>query len=108
MFFIYGAENSKACDKAEFMLYTLGVQYRLYIFGRDYTLKQLQRLIPGTETVPHIYHGAKYVGGIKELGEYLKNEEVIYESRSEYERSKKILEFLAERREGRKGDIHED
>lgn len=108
MFFIYGAENSKACDKAEFMLYTLGVHYRMYIFGRDYTIKQLHRLIPGAETVPHIYHGVKYIGGIKELSQYLKNEEVIYESRGEYERSKKILEFLAERRASGKGDVHEE
>lgn len=108
MFFIYGAENSRACDKAEFMLYTLGLEYRLYIFGRDYTLKQLNRLIPGTTVVPHIYHGTKYVGGIKELTDYLQNEEVIYESRSQSERSKKILEFLAERRAGGKGDVHEE
>lgn len=108
MFFIYGAENSRACDKAEFMLYTLGVNYRMYIYGRDYTLKQLNRIVPNVETVPQIFHGYKYIGGVKELGEYLKNEEVIYESRSESERSKKILEFLAERRAGGKGNIHED
>lgn len=107
MFFIYGAENSKACDKAEFMLYTLGIHYRLYIFGRDYTIKQLNRIVPNVESVPQIFHGYNYIGGLKELIEYLKNEEVIYESRSQSERTKKILEFLAERRNS-KGDIHEE
>ena len=71
MFFIYAAPNSKACDKAEFLLYTMGYNYRIYLYGIDYTLNQLQRLIPGTNTVPHIYHGTKYIGGIKELYEYL-------------------------------------
>ncbi len=71
MFFIYGALNSKACERAEFLLYTMGYEYRMYLYGIDYTLNQLQRLQPGTQTVPHIYHGAKYIGGVKELYEYL-------------------------------------
>jgi hypothetical protein len=71
MFFIYGARNSKACDKAEFLLYSMKYEYRMYLYGIDYTLNQLQRLQPNTQTVPHIYHGTKYIGGIKELYEYL-------------------------------------
>lgn len=71
MFFIYGAEGSKACDKAEFILYTLGHEYRHYLYGRDYTLNQLQRIVPGATTVPQIFLGVKYIGGIKELYEYL-------------------------------------
>jgi hypothetical protein len=71
MFFIYGAANSRACDKVEFILYTLGYDYRFYVYGRDYTLNQLQRLIPKCQTVPQIYHGTKYIGGLKELYEYL-------------------------------------
>jgi len=106
MFFIYGAENSKACDKAEFILYTLDIDYRIYIFGKDYTLKQLNRLVPDVQTVPQIYHGTKYIGGVKELATYLQNDEVVNESRSESERAKRIFELLTERRRG-KGDIHE-
>lgn len=71
MFFIYGAPNSRACERAEFLLYTMNYEYRMYLYGIHYTLNQLQRLRPGTQTVPHIYHGAKYIGGVKELYEYL-------------------------------------
>ena len=71
MFFIYGADGSRACDKAEFILFTLGHDYRHYVYGRDYTLNQLQKLVPGANSVPQIFLGAKYIGGIKELYEYL-------------------------------------
>jgi len=38
MFFVYGALNSKACDKAEFILHTRGLNYRMYRIGVDYTI----------------------------------------------------------------------
>jgi glutaredoxin len=71
MFFIYGAHGSKACDKAEFILFTLGHEYRFYCYGIDYTLAQIQRLVPGAKTVPQIFYGTKYIGGINELYEFL-------------------------------------
>ncbi len=73
MFFIYGAPNSRACEKAEFLLYTMNYEYRMYLYGIHYTLNQLRRLQPGTHTVPHVYDGTKYIGGVKELYEYLYN-----------------------------------
>lgn len=75
MFFIYGAHNSKACDRAEFLLHTMGQEYRFYCYGIDYTLTQLQRLVPGTQTVPHIFHGTKYIGGVNEIYKYLQKSE---------------------------------
>lgn len=109
MFFIYGAENSRACDKAEFLLYTMNLEYRLYIFGRDYTLKQLNRLVPGTTVVPHVYHGAKYIGGVKELYDYLHSEKVINDSETQSERSKKILGVSSDGDPRKsKGDVHKD
>ena len=71
MFFIYGASNSKACEKAELLLHATRSNYRFYLYGRDYTLNQLQRLVPGATTVPQIYYGTKYIGGIKELYDYI-------------------------------------
>lgn len=71
MFFVYGAYESKACDRAEFMLHMVGHEYRFYSFGIHYTLAQLQRLVPGAQTVPQIFHGTKYIGGINELVRYL-------------------------------------
>ncbi len=107
MFFIYGAENSKACDKAEFLLYSMSLEYRLYIFGRDYTLKQLHRLVPDATTVPHIYHGAKYIGGVKELYEYIHSDKVIINDKRESKRSEKILAKSPEDEQSG-GDVHKD
>lgn len=75
MFFIYGANNSKACDRAELLLYTLGYDYRIYRIGIDYTIKQLERLVPGVKTVPQVYHGTQYIGGMRELYEFLQQSE---------------------------------
>lgn len=107
MFFVYGADNSRACDKAEFLLYAAGLEYRIYVYGRDYTLRQLQRLVPGTETVPHIFHGAKYIGGVQQLFHYLHDNEVIRDFRRENEGVKRIFERSSSN-EPSEGDIHED
>jgi glutaredoxin len=75
MFFVYGANNSKACDRAEFLLCTLGYEYKIYRINVHYTLAQLERLVPGVKTVPQIYHGTQYIGGMKELNEFLQKSE---------------------------------
>jgi glutaredoxin len=74
MFFVYGAEGSKATERAENLLTMTGFQYRLFALDKDYTRGQLQRLRPGTTVIPHIYHNTKYVGTVKELYDYLYNE----------------------------------
>jgi hypothetical protein len=71
MYYIYGAKKSNATDKAENLLIVCNKQYKTFILGTDYTIDQLHRLIPGTETLPHIYDGTKYVGGLKDLYDYL-------------------------------------
>lgn len=107
MFFVYGAENSRACDKAEFLLYTMNLDYRIYIFGRDYTIKQLNRLIPNASTVPHVYHGTKYIGGVKELYTYLHGEEIIKNEQIESKRTKGIFTSPAEG-DADQSDIHKE
>ena len=71
MFFIYGANNSRGTERAEKLLNICRKEYKLFIYNRDFTYAQLQRLIPGTNVVPHIFDGANYVGGVKELYDYL-------------------------------------
>lgn len=71
MFYIYGAKNSRATDKAEQLVVLCQKPYKLFILGQDYTVQQLQRLIPKTDSVPHIYDGVNYIGGTKELYDYL-------------------------------------
>jgi hypothetical protein len=71
MFYVYGAKNSKATEKAELLLETARQDYRVFILGVGYTVNQLQKLVPGTDSVPHIFDGTKYIGGTKELYDYL-------------------------------------
>jgi hypothetical protein len=71
MFYIYGAKNSLATEKAENLLIICQKDYKTFILGKDYTIQQLHRLIPETNHVPHIYDGPKYIGGLKELYDYL-------------------------------------
>ena len=71
MFYIYGARNSNATDKAENLVIVCQKEFKTFIIGKDYTINQLQRLIPGANSVPHIYDGPKYIGGLKELYDYL-------------------------------------
>jgi glutaredoxin len=78
MFFIYGALNSKASERAEILLYAMQQEYRFYAYGRDYTLAQLRRLVPGADSVPQIFYGTQYIGGIKELYEYINASENCY------------------------------
>lgn len=91
MFFVYGADNSRACDKAEFILYSMGFDYRLYVFGRDYTINQLEKLVPGANSVPQIFHGTKYLGGVRELYDYVNSERVINGSKTESRTAKRIF-----------------
>jgi hypothetical protein len=71
MFYIYGARKSRATDQAENLLIVCQKQYKVFFLGEDYTINQLHRLIPNTKHVPHIYDGLIYVGGTKELYDYL-------------------------------------
>jgi hypothetical protein len=73
-YFVYGAEESKTTWKVEMLLTVCRRDYKLFLLGRDYTREQLNILVPGTDFVPHIYHDAKYIGGIKELYDYLYSE----------------------------------
>lgn len=71
MFYIYGARESRATEKAEHLLIICQKHYKLFLFNEDFTYDQLQRIVPGTKVVPHIFDGFKYVGGVKELYDYL-------------------------------------
>jgi hypothetical protein len=71
LYYIYGAVDSPASLKAEQLLQICKRHYKFFVFGRDFTLNQLQRLVPETQTVPHIYCDTTYIGGVKELYDHL-------------------------------------
>jgi glutaredoxin len=106
MFFVYGGQG-QASDKAEFILHALGYPYRFYTFRRDYTLAQLQKLVPNAKTIPHIFHGAKYIGGVQELYEYIYSNEVNDERERGHTSFAKKLDFDVENFQD-DGDLHQD
>lgn len=71
MYYIYGALESPATEKAENLLVICKKPYKLFIYGRDFTINQLHRLVPGTQVIPHIYMDTEYIGGVKELYDHL-------------------------------------
>ena len=73
-YYVYGAEESETTRKVELLLVVCRRDYKIFWLGEDYSIEQLRILVPETNFVPHIYHDAKYIGGIKELYDYLYSE----------------------------------
>lgn len=71
MYYIYGALDSKASEKAETLLTICRKHYKFFALGKDYTHTQLLRLVPETTVVPHIFEDTTYIGGVKELYDHL-------------------------------------
>jgi glutaredoxin len=107
MFFVYGGHNSPASDKAEFILHALSYPYKFYVFRQDYTLNQLQKLVPNAKTIPHIFHGAKYIGGVQDLYDYIYSNEVNDDTERKHAGFSRKLDFNVEDFQD-DGDIHKD
>jgi len=71
MYYVYGALNSKASEKAETLLTICRKHYKFFVLGKDYTPTQLKKLVPETNVVPHIFEDTTYIGGVKELYDHL-------------------------------------
>lgn len=71
MYYVYGALNSKASEKAELLLTVCRKHYKFFVLGTDYTPAQLLKLVPETTVVPHIFEDTTYIGGVKELYDHL-------------------------------------
>jgi glutaredoxin len=109
MFFVYGAANSKACEKAELLLYATRKEYRFYVYGRDYTLKQLQRLVPGANSVPQIFYGTKYLGGIRELYEFIyTGEDSSQQSIGEYRPTENFIDSFIQNKSNKDTDTKKE
>ena len=77
-FTLYGKNNCNFCRVAKQLLDANNLPYDVLLIPTDSTAKQLiervQESIPDAEvnSVPQIFHGPKYIGGTKELAEYVK------------------------------------
>lgn len=77
-FILYGKANCNFCRVAKQLLDSKNLPYDILLLSTDYTVKQLVKRIqestPDAEitSVPQIFHGNRYIGGAKELAEYVK------------------------------------
>lgn len=70
-YIVYGKPNCTGCIQAKVMLHNNGVNYDYVDISedqgaRDWILKE------GHRTVPQIYRGTYYIGGVEQLREELK------------------------------------
>ena len=70
---VYSQLYCTACVKAKTMLNNLGytVEERLIGQGGAWTKEQLLAAVPTARSVPQIFVNDLYIGGLKELREYL-------------------------------------
>lgn len=71
MITIYSRPGCKWCETSKSLLELKGIEYNELMLDVDITVDQLKQLVPGAKSVPQIMDDGIYVGGYKELTEYL-------------------------------------
>ena len=71
MITIYSRPGCKWCETTKSFLNLKGLEYNELMLDVDITVEQLKQLVPGAKSVPQIMDDNIYVGGYKELVEYL-------------------------------------
>lgn len=74
MITIYSRPNCTWCDQSKALLESEGLEYNELMLDLDVTVEQLKQLVPGAKSVPQIMDDGLYIGGFKELKEYLSNQ----------------------------------
>ena len=68
MITVYSKPNCPYCEKAKYLLETLGLQYEEKVVTKDLSIDELYR------TIPQIVMNDVHVGGYNELKEHFLNE----------------------------------
>jgi len=71
MITIYSRPGCKWCETSKSLLELKGIEYNELMLDVDITVDQLKQLVPGAKSVPQIMDNEIYIGGYKELTEYL-------------------------------------
>jgi len=71
MITIYSRPGCKWCETSKSLLELKGLEYNELMLDVDITVDQLKKLVPGAKSVPQIMSDNLYIGGYKELTEYL-------------------------------------
>ena len=73
---VFSQENCVACNSAVSLLKREGYQVEVRKIGGDstWTKKDLLELVPDARSVPQIFVGGYYVGGLPQLKQFLENQ----------------------------------
>ena len=71
MITIYSRPGCKWCETSKSLLELKGIEYNELMLDVDITVDQLKQLVPGAKSVPQVMDNEIYIGGYKELTEYL-------------------------------------
>lgn len=71
MITVYSRPGCKWCETSKTLLELKGVEYNELMLDVDITVEQLKQLVPGAKSVPQIMDDGTYIGGYKELTQYL-------------------------------------
>ena len=72
---IYTRDNCPWCVKAKELMHSLGLEYKEFKLGIDYSRDDLNQLIPADRplTVPQIFFHNQYIGGYTDFAEYVED-----------------------------------
>lgn len=69
---IYSKPNCQNCDKAKMIADSKGVKYTTFTVDKDFSVEDLYQIAPRSHrSYPMIALNGQYLGGLKELREYL-------------------------------------
>ena len=71
MITVYSRPGCKWCETSKSLLELKGIEYNELMLDVDITVDQLKHLVPGAKSVPQVMANEIYIGGYKELTQYL-------------------------------------
>ena len=75
MITVYSKPNCPYCEKAKYLLKSLGLQYEERVVTKDLSVEELYKVLDKqVRTIPQIVIDKNHIGGYNELKEYFINE----------------------------------
>lgn len=64
---VWSQVNCPACEQAKALLTSRGIPFEVKTLGETATKQELLEAVPNARSVPQIFLGGNYVGGLNEL-----------------------------------------
>lgn len=69
---VWSQANCPACTQAKAILNAANIPVTVKMLGVDLTKEEFYARLPGARSVPQVFVDDVYIGGLKELQDYLK------------------------------------